>query len=299
MNRIVTLALALAFGLTSFVRPAAAQPAPTETMAQATTSDQDMVDAQARAHFRLGRQAYEDGRFADAAQEFEIAYGLSGRAQLLYNVYLGYRDAQDSPNAARALRGYLTLVPDAEDHENLQARLTAIEATVTRDQEASAERDAQTAEQNRQLQDAERRALEAELRAQQGPQISRPWWPWVMFGGGLAVVAAGIVVGVIAGNDADALRASCVTQSATLGTEAPLARGTSCSPSINLESRRSSIQTEAAVSDALWITGSVIAATGLLLAFILPDDVTQPDGTPTVSAGCGPTGCSGTVTVQF
>src|SRR5206468_2722341 len=106
-------------------------------------------------------------------------YGLSGRGQLLYNVYLAYRDAQDSPNAARALRGYLAAVPDAEDREHLQARLTALEATVTADQEAEAARTAQDAEQRRQLEEAERRALEAEMRSQQGPSVSRPWWPWL------------------------------------------------------------------------------------------------------------------------
>lgn len=295
MNRNVVLALA--FGLLGLASPALAQPTDgsTESMAQATTSDADMTDAQARAHFRLGAAAYEAGRFADAAQEFEIAYGLSGRPQLLYNVYLAYRDAQDTPNAARALRGYLAGVPDAPDHDHLQARLTALEATVTSDQEAEAARTAQDAEQQRQLEDAERRALEAEMRQQQGPTLSRPWWPWLVFGGGVVLAAVGGGVAALAGSDADALRRSCVTQTTTVGVEQPLLLGTSCSPSVNLESRRSAVMTEAAIADALWIGGSVIAVTGLILAFVLPDDVNMP----AVSAGCGPTGCSGNVTVSF
>jgi len=306
LNRIVALGLASGLALLGSIAPcsrAAAQGDTTaESMAQATTSDADMTDAQARAHFRLGAQAYEEGRFPDAAQEFEIAYGMSGRGQLLYNVYLAYRDAQDTPNAARALRGYLAAVPDAPDREHLQARLTALEATVSADQEAQAERDAQSAEQRRQLEEAEHRALEAEMRAHQGgPTLSRPWYPWVIFGGGLAVAVVGVVLGVVASSDADALRHSCVTQSATTGLTQPLALGPMCSPSVNLEGRRSAITTEAGVADALWITGAVVAVTGLVLAFALPDDVTQPGETPapTVSAGCGPTGCSGTLTVAF
>lgn len=307
MNRIVVLALALGIGLVGLARPAAAQPATgttdgsSDSMAQATTSETDMTDAQARAHFRLGAAAYEEGRFADAAQEFEIAYGLSGRGQLLYNVYLAYRDAQDTPNAARALRGYLAAVPDAPDHDHLQARLTALEATVTADQEAEAARAAQEAEQHRQLEDAERRALEAEMRAQQGtgPTTSRPWWPWLVLGGGVVVAAVGGALAAVTGSDADALRRSCVTQSGSVGTTAPLVLGTSCAPSVNLDSRRSAIMTEAAVADALWIGGSIIAITGLVLALVLPDDVTPGDSAPQVSAGCGPTGCSGTVTVSF
>ncbi len=301
LNRFVTLGLFLL----SSALPAAAQAqtsdGSTESMAQATTTDTDMTDAQARAHFRLGRDAYEQGRFADAAQEFEIAYGLSGRGALLYNVYLAYRDAQDTPNAARALRGYLTSVPDAPDHEHLQARLVALEATVTADQEAAAERAAEEAEQRRQLEAAEQRAIDAELRAQQGQgsTTSRPWWPWVVMGGGLALTVVGVVLGVVAQGDADALRRSCVTQSASTGVTAPLVLGTACSPEVQLDSRRSTIQTEAAAADALWIGGAVIAATGLVLAFALPDDVASSEGQPQVSAGCSPTGCSGSVRFAF
>lgn len=299
MNRIVVMSLALAIGVIA-ARPAAAQTdGSTESMAQASTSETDMGDAQARAHFRLGRQAYEEGRFADAAQEFEIAYGLSGRGQLLYNVYLAYRDAQDTPNAARALRGYLAAVPDAADHEHLQARLTALEATVTADQEADAARTAQDAEQHRQLEEAERRALEAEMRAQQGATTSRPWWPWLVVGGGVVLAAVGGGIAALAGSDADALRHSCVTQSSSVGLAQPLQLGTSCSPSVMLESRRSAVMTEAAIADALWIGGSVVAITGLILAFVLPDDVSSPPGTPAVSLGCGPTGCNGSLRVSF
>ncbi len=190
-------------------------PPPSETMEQATTSEQDMGDIQARGHFRLGRQYYEQGRFADAAQEFEIAFGLSGRAQLLYNVYLAYRDAQDLPNAARALRGYLSSVPYAPDHEHLSARLAQLEQSVTRDQEEEARRVAEAAEAARQLEEAERRALEAEMLAAQGP--TRPAWPWGLLGGGLSLVVAGVVVDVVAATDADALRRSCVVATPTSG----------------------------------------------------------------------------------
>ena len=293
MNCNVALALTIgALALGTVVAHADAQ----ESMAQATTSDSDMGDAQARGHFRLGAEYYAQGRFADAAQEFEIAYGLSGRGQLLYNVYLAYRDAQDSPNAARALRGYLAAVTEAPDREHLMARLSALEATVTADQEADAARAAAEAEQRRQVEQAEQRAVDAESRAAAGPPpTSRPWWPWLVFGGGTAVAIVGAVLAGIAGSDADALRHSCVMQSPTTGLEQPLVFGNMCSPTVNLASRRSGIQAEATIGDVLWIGGAAIAITGLVLAFVLPDDVTAPS----VSAGCGPTGCTGSITVSF
>lgn len=269
---------------------------PSETMEQATTSEQDMSDVQARGHFRLGREYYEQGRFADAAQEFEIAYGLSGRGQLLYNVYLAYRDAQDLPNAARALRGYLASVPDAPDHDHLAARLAQLEQSVTREQEAEAQRVAEAAEAARQLEEAERRALEAEMLAAQGP--SRPAWPWAVVGGGLALVVGGVIVGVIASLDADQLRRDCVVATPTSGFEQPLQRGTNCSPDVGLESRRSTIQAEALASDVLWVTGSVVAVTGVILAFALPDEY-PPGSAPPVTAACTSTGCFASVTTSF
>jgi hypothetical protein len=40
----------------------------------------------ARAHYKTGEIDYERGRFPDAAREFEEAYRLSGKSDLLYNM---------------------------------------------------------------------------------------------------------------------------------------------------------------------------------------------------------------------
>ncbi|MDQ3034059.1 MAG: hypothetical protein M3Y87_16710, partial [Myxococcota bacterium] len=138
------------------VTPASAQePAPEESMSQATTSEQDMDDERARGAFRLGRQHYEQGRFAQAATEFERAFGLSGRAQLLYNAYLAYRDARDDANAIRTLRGYLTGVQDISDREHLEARLAAMERGLEEQRQRDAAAQAQTDEARRAAEDAE------------------------------------------------------------------------------------------------------------------------------------------------
>jgi tetratricopeptide (TPR) repeat protein len=278
-------------------------PEPTESMAQSTTTEQDMTDAQARGHFRLGREYYGQGRFAEAAKEFEVAYGLSGRASLLYNVYLAYRDAQDTPNAARALRGYLAAVPDAPDREHLTARLAALEALLRESEAEAARQRAESAEAARKTQEAEReraesdrRANEAERRAQLRP--SRPWWPWLVVGGGVAASGVGVALGVIATGDADELRGDCVLDPRTDGASAPLVDGNACAPSVDVESRRDSIQARATIADALWISGAVIAVTGLVLAFALPDE--YPDLEPdTVSASCSTHECRASLRLSF
>lgn len=297
--RIALITLAI-FGLCGSVR-AQPQPAP-ESMSQSTTTDADMTDQQARGHFRLGRELYGQGRFREAAQEFEVAYGMSGRSQLLFNVYLAYRDAQDTQNAARALRGYLSAVPDAPDREHLTARLAALDAELKAEAEAAAAQRAQAesarqeAEQAREERDAtERRAAEAERRAAQRP--SRPIWPWLVASGGVVAAGAGLVLGALASSDADELRDACVLDPRREGASAPLMAGTHCAPSVDLESRRDSIQTQAIVADALWIGGAVITVTGLVLAFALPDE--YPEEPPPVTAACSLDGCRGQVAFAF
>jgi len=298
----IGLAVALVLALAA---PLHAQgEAPTESMDQSTTTDADMTDLRARGHFRLGRELYDQGRFAEAAKEFEVAYGLSGRGQLLYNVYLAYRDAQDTSNAARALRGYLAAVPDAPEREHLSARLKALEAQIKQAEDDAASRraeaeaaQAQAREADRQRIEADQRARAAERRAAQKP--SRPWWPWLAVGGGLAATGTGVVLGLLAKGDADDLEAECVLDPRDgAGTMAPLMQGDRCAPSVDLESRRDSIQTQASIGDVLWISGAVIATAGLVLAFALPDVYPDAEQAP-VTAGCSTSECRAELRLRF
>lgn len=257
----------------------------TESMADSTATEEEMADAQARAHFRVGRTLYDAGRFAEAAVEFEAAYGLSGRPDLLYNIYLAHRDAQQSEAALTALRNYLAAVPDAPDREHLQARLTALESTVAEQRAAEEERE-------REREEAEAQLAAARAEAEANRARSRPLWPWALVGGGAALAAGGIAMGVVATSDADALRRACDTFNG-----APV-----CNPSVNVVSRRSDIQVLAGVGDALWITGAIVGVTGLVLFFVLPDEVPPLESdpaTPSVSASCGPTGCYGSLEMSF
>jgi len=98
----------------------------------AQTSGVSAQDDDARRHFRLGQAHYDNGDFTSAATEFEEAYRLSQRPALLFNLYVAYRDANDLPHAASALERYLTQVPDAPEHDNLAARLRAMQETLRR-----------------------------------------------------------------------------------------------------------------------------------------------------------------------
>ena len=82
-------------------------------------------DERAKAHFRVGQSLYDAGRFNEAAEEWEKAFELSQRSELLYNVYVAYRDAASSTDKAiGALRRYLQLGQiEATRRLQLEARL--------------------------------------------------------------------------------------------------------------------------------------------------------------------------------
>jgi tetratricopeptide (TPR) repeat protein len=98
----------------------------------AAARDTAARDEEARSHFRLAQAQYEVGHFAEAAEAFERAYALSGRAQLLYNLYLAHRDAGHVVEAADALRNYLARATGIEGEPLLRARLEALDAQIAR-----------------------------------------------------------------------------------------------------------------------------------------------------------------------
>ena len=65
----------------------------------------------AKAHFNTGQIYYERKRFPDAAREFEEAYRLSGRPDLLFNMGKAYDGAGDHARALAAWRSWLEAVP--------------------------------------------------------------------------------------------------------------------------------------------------------------------------------------------
>jgi tetratricopeptide (TPR) repeat protein len=208
----------------------------------AKPNDQEQMrnlDDEARERFELGRTFLEAGRFQQAAEEFEEAYRLSGRAQLLYNVYIANRDAGNWEAASNALRIYLDKVPDAPDQINLRARLASMEA------QAEAQR-----EQARQAAaDRER----ADRLAATRKEVVRSKLPWVLIGTGGALLATSLITGIMAKTKADDLDGSplCIDG------------GTRCASAKkgDVESLRSL----AVATDVLWITGGVVAVTGVVL----------------------------------
>jgi tetratricopeptide (TPR) repeat protein len=198
------------------------------------------IDAEAREHFQLGRGFYEAGRFQQASEEFEMAYRLSARPQLLYNVYVARRDAGGLVKAIDALRAYLKQVPDAPDRVNLEARLASLEAQVARQNEQEAARA-----------ESERKVAEAEAKANARTRTvhTRSLVPIVLMGAGGALLLGSAVTGGLALSKASDLDKKC--------------GGNSCPSS--QRGKVDSTKTLAITTDVLWSVGAAAAATGLVL----------------------------------
>lgn len=266
-----TAALAAA-GLASALLGASAALAPGAASAQAD----DEADVRARLRYEAGTNLYRAGDFAGAAREYEAAYELSGRPNLLYNLYVAWRDAGELRKAADALERYLDAVPDAEDRVNLEARLAAMQQQIAALDAAEAARRAEAPTEPA-PEDGSEETREAEPAGDDegggGPGVV----PWVVGGVGVAAIVAGAITGGMAlGLESD-LEGACP------GNVCPADRADDVDR----------LSTLATTTDVLLIGGAALVATGVVLYFVLPRD--GDEGGEAVAlrptGGCGPHGC--------
>lgn len=270
-SSIITLGLLLAVG------SAHAQEAGDVSPDAMDMARDHMADERARRHFEAGRSLYDAGAFDRAGQEFEEAYRLSDRPELLYNIYVAYRDAGDVRKASTALRAYLEQMGEsAPDRTNLEARLASLDAQVAAmDQAEEAERQRQAEEEARRMQERDT-AVQPEP---EGPSIA----PWIVVGVGGAAILAGVVTGVMALGAVSDIEDNCNGL-------------TGCPASYTeLENDRDAARTLVRVTDTLLIGGTLVLAGGLAWAFLASSEEEEP----VVSAGCGADGCAAELRGSF
>ncbi|AKF10904.1 tetratricopeptide repeat protein [Sandaracinus amylolyticus] len=249
--------------------------------AQASTDDE------ARRHFRLGQAHYENGSFLEAAREFEQAYQLSQRPQLLYNVYVAYRDAGDLVRSRDALREYLTRVPDAENAAMLRARLESLDRMVEQQGTTATPTEAPAETTPTEIAPVETRAEttpDASLETAPDPSSGEGGgispFPFVVAGVGAAMMIGGAITGAMALSSQDTLDATCPDRA--------------CPPGYDFESEANDGRALALTTDVLLIGGGVVLAGGLvwLVIDLVSGGSSSSSEQPPVTAMCGPDGCS-------
>lgn len=251
------------------------------------TAAQD-PDAAAKAKFDLGRQHYEAGRFLDAAAAFEEAYRISQRSALLYNLYLAYRDGNDTQRAAVALRSYLEKTKDGvENRPLLEAKLAAMEQSLrpvpaVPPAPATPPPPAATGAPAPREAPPPTEPGPAEASEPSGPEKNN-LVPAILIGTGGAMVVGGIVTGFMTSSAQSDLEDACPDRA-------------NCT--VDLADTHSRGETLALVTDILLFGGIAVAGTGVVL-FLLGDSKETASSTPAASLACIPGACGASVRGAF
>ena len=246
----------------------------------------------ARDAFERGRVFYDAGAFDQASAAFEEAHRLSGRDQLLYNVYLAYRDANQPAKAAEALRGFLAKVPSIDNRAQLEARLAALDQGLAQ----RAQQDARAAEAARAqapvVAAAPPPVVATPVAAEPSRGRSARFWAGVSLSAlGGAMMLSSIGTGVIAHNHQQKLADDCA--------------GKVCDSS--LKATADSGKTLAHATDGLLFGGLAVAAGGAALLFLfggLERDsasarARSDSGPAPLTASCSSHGCAASATLRF
>ncbi|MBX3270595.1 MAG: hypothetical protein KF729_10055 [Sandaracinaceae bacterium] len=229
------------------------------------------IDEDARLHFELGQRAYDRGEFVTAAEEFEIAYRLSGRPPLLYNRYVALRDAQMRPQAAEALRAYLRDAGEIPNRARLEVVLAQLEAELAGEPPAADPGPPSP-------------TVRASVRAAAAPSAGLDvTGPVVVTAIGAAALVASVITGALALDRNAALSAACP--------------GDVCADE-SARGLQSDVETLSVVTDVLWPVGAVAAGAGLVWLVVALASGASADRA-SVDFSCGPTGCGLTARGAF
>ncbi|MFW6050951.1 MAG: tetratricopeptide repeat protein [Myxococcota bacterium] len=238
----------------------------------------EAMEEGARSHFRVGGLMYNEGRFREAAGEFAKAYEMSDKPELLFNMYIAYRDAGLTEQAVESLREYLERAENIPDRRKLQVRLEAMEQTLEgREQPAEADEQPEPAE--------EPEPATAMPETEEPEEPGRSPVPWIVTGAGAALVVAATVTGIVALDKTGEIEDACTDEGL-------------CPADFPLDRKRSEARRWVRATDALWPIGAAALGTGILLYFLMNDD-DSGERDVDASVGCTRGGCAGEVRMRF
>ncbi len=84
-------------------------------------------EAEGRKRFRMGQELYLQGKYLDAAHEFEAGYAAAPLPKFFYNIGNSYRRAGDLAKARRYYQQLIELLPTFEKRAEVEANIKAID----------------------------------------------------------------------------------------------------------------------------------------------------------------------------
>ncbi|MEZ4311668.1 MAG: hypothetical protein R3F14_26860 [Polyangiaceae bacterium] len=208
--------------------------------------------AEAKQLFDQATEAYANGRYEDAVRDWEKSYELSGRALIFESIANAYERLGEKKKAREALAKWRDAAPP-EEHEQLDAKLKALDERIAAADAAEKKRK-EDEEKKRKQDDG---AAKAEREARESARSTRLILAISAGGAGVLAVGAGVALGVVgSGQRPD----SSVCTKAGQQTLCP----TSARDAIEGSS------TLVLAGDITWIAGAVLIAAGGALFFTLP-----------------------------
>lgn len=157
------------------------------------TSTFSSAEAEAIELATQGREAYQQGRFQDAARLLLRAYEKKPEPIILFNLARSYEGMGDVPRAIDAYTHYLQDDPETTDHKSIEQRITTLRKQVKEREDLEQQRD----EERKKRAEAERRAtLRRDPVATKKPNVV----PWITFGVGIAGVGVGTTFAILSRN---------------------------------------------------------------------------------------------------
>lgn len=80
-----------------------------------------------KAHVRKGTAAYNLGKYAESAKEYEAAYEQTLDANMLFNIAQAYRLAGERDKAITAYRSFIRSAPKSEQRGLAEAKIRELE----------------------------------------------------------------------------------------------------------------------------------------------------------------------------
>lgn len=108
--------------------------------------DRETSIEQARRLMEQGQTYYLQGRFGEAAAEFEAAYQAEPFSAFLFNAGVAYENARDSRRAVEFFRLYLERDPSASDRAPVEQRIERLSAAIAAAEAAARPPEPQTTE---------------------------------------------------------------------------------------------------------------------------------------------------------
>jgi tetratricopeptide (TPR) repeat protein len=157
----------------------------------------------AKAHYRQGMAEFMLNRYDQAIAEFKLGFHEDPEPAFLYNIARSYDQSKRPAEAIEYYHKYLVLTPNASDRASVEQRMTELEQALKTsppaDQPASVASHPQPADGGPQL--VQKRAPSGSERR---PVVKRAWF-WATIGGAVALVGAGVALGVVYGHPSDPL----------------------------------------------------------------------------------------------